>query len=141
MNYLLDTNVVSELIAREPNQKVVGWIDSLEPETVYLSVITIGELRKGVEKLAPSRRKAQLTHWLTSDLLLRFTNEIVNITTDVVLVWGELTGRLERDGKPMPAIDSLIAASVVEGKFTLVTRNEDDFQHAGIPVINPWELP
>src|SRR5689334_3941120 len=141
MNYLLDTNVVSELIAREPNQKVVGWIDSLEPETVYLSVITIGELRKGVEKLAPSRRKDQLTHWLTSDLLLRFTNKIVNITTDVVLVWGELTGRLERDGKPMPAIDSLIAASVVEGKFTLVTRNEDDFQHAGIPVINPWELP
>jgi tRNA(fMet)-specific endonuclease VapC len=141
MNYMLDTNVLSELIAREPNQKVVDWIDNLDPETVYLSVITIGELRKGIEKLAPSRRKDQLTHWLTSDLLLRFANKIVDITTDVMLVWGELTGRLERDGTPMPAIDSLIAASVLEGKFTLVTRNEDDFQNAGIPAMNPWELP
>ena len=141
MNYLLDTNVISELIAREPNQKVADWIDSLDPETVYLSAITIGELRKGIEKVAPSRRKDQLTHWLASDLLLRFADKIVPITTDVMLVWGELTGRLEREGRPLPAIDSLIAASVLEGKFTLITRNEDDFQYAGIPLLNPWNLP
>jgi len=141
MNYLLDTNVITELIAREPNQRVVGWIDSLDPESVYLSVITIGELRKGIEKLAPSRRKDQLALWLTSDLLLRFADKIVSITTGVMLVWGELAGRLEREGKPMPAINSLIVASVLEGKLTLVTGNKDDFQHAGIPVVNPWELP
>lgn len=141
MNYVLDTNVISELIARQPNQKVVEWIDSLDPENVFLSVITIGELRKGIEKLAPSRRKDDLTLWLMSDLLLRFADKIVDITTQVMLVWGELTGRLERDGKSMSAIDSLIAASVLEGKFTLVTRNEDDFQHVGILVINPWKLP
>jgi tRNA(fMet)-specific endonuclease VapC len=141
MNYLLDTNVISELIAREPNQKVVDWIDSLDPETVYLSVITIGELRKGTEKLASSRRKDQLTTWLASDLLRRFADKMVAITIDVMLVWGELTRRLERDGKPIAAIDSLIAASVLEGQYTLVTRNEDDFQHTGVPIINPWKLP
>jgi len=138
---VLDTNVISELIAREPNQKVVDWIDSLDPETVYLSVITIGELRKGIEKLASSRRKDQLTTWLASDLLRRFADKMVAITIDVMLVWGELTGRLERDGKPIAAIDSLIAASVLEGQYTLVTRNEDDFQHTDVPIINPWKLP
>lgn len=141
MNYVLDTNVISELIARQPNRTVVDWVDSLDPERVYLSVITIGELRKGIEKLAFSRRKDELTQWLTSDLQLRFAGKIIDITTNVMLAWGELTGRLEREGKSMLAIDSLIAASVLEGKFTLATRNEDDFQHAGIPLINPWKLP
>lgn len=140
MNYLLDTNVISELIGRAPNQQVVDWIDSLVPETVYLSVITIGELRKGIEKLAPSRRKDDLTIWLESDLLLRFIDKVVNITVDVMLVWGELTGRLEREGKTIAAIDSLIAASVLEGNYTLVTRNETDFQFTGVPLVNPWKL-
>ena len=140
MNYLLDTNVISELIARGPNQKVVDWVDQLAPETVYLSVITIGELRKGIEKLAPSRRKDELTVWLESDLLLRFVDKVVNITVDVMLVWGELTGRLEREGKPIAAIDSLIAASVLEGNYTLVTRNELDFQFTGVSLVNPWKL-
>jgi len=140
MNYLLDTNVISELIARVPNQKVVDWIDSLGPETVYLSVITIGELRKGIEKLAPSRRKDELTVWLENTLLLRFVEQLVTITVDVMLVWGELTGRLEREGKPIAAIDSLIAASALEGNYALVTRNEDDFQFTGVPLINPWKL-
>jgi tRNA(fMet)-specific endonuclease VapC len=141
MKYLLDTNVISELIARKPNQQIVDWIDSLDPETVYLSVITIGELRKGIEKLAPSRRKDELTLWLETDLLLRFAEKLVDITIDVMLVWGELTGRLERQGKTMAAIDSLIAASVLEGKYTLVTRNEDDFQDTGVPLVNLWKLP
>jgi tRNA(fMet)-specific endonuclease VapC len=141
MNYLLETNVISELIAREPNQNVVDWIDSLDPETVYLSVITIGELRKGIEKLVRSRRKDQLTVWLENDLLLRFADKIVAITTDVMLVWGDLTGRLERDGKPIAAIDSLLAATALQGKYTLVTRNEEDFQHTGVSILNPWKLP
>ena len=138
MNYVLDTNVISELVARTPNQQVINWIDSLDPDAVYLSVITIGELRKGIEKLPPSRRKDELTTWLDQDLLRRFAGHIVDITTDVMLVWGELTGRLERDGKPIAAIDSLIAASALEGTYTLVTRNEADFQHTGVVIINPW---
>jgi len=140
MSYLLDTNVISELIARKPNQKVVDWIDSLDPETIYLSVITIGEIRKGIEKIAPSHRKDQLTAWLETDLLLRFAEKIVDITISVVLVWGELTGRMERDGTPIAAIDSLIAASVLAENHILVTRNEDDFRATGVPIVNPWKL-
>lgn len=140
MNYLLDTNVISELIARAPNQPVLDWIDSLDPDSVYLSAITIGELRKAIEKLPPSPRKDDLTRWLTSDLLLRFADHIVDLTVDVLLAWGELTGRLEREGTPMPAIDSLIAASVIAGQFTLVTRNEADFRHTHIRLVNPWKI-
>jgi len=140
MKYLLDTNVISELIARSPNQSVVDWIDSLDPEAVFLSVITVGELRKGIEKLASSRRKDELTQWLESVLLLRFAEKWVDITIDVMLVWGELTGRLEREGRPIAAMDSLLAASVLEGNYTLVTRNEQDFQHTGVALVNPWKL-
>lgn len=141
MRYLLDTNVISELIAREPDQHVIDWIDALDPTSIYLSVITIGELRKGIEKLPPSRRKDELTVWLTGNLLIRFADHIVDLTVDVLIAWGVLSGRLERDGTPMPAIDSLIAASVIAGHYTLVTRNEDDFRYANIPLINPWKAP
>lgn len=140
MKYLLDTNVISELISRQPNEKVVAWVDALDAADVYLSVLTVGELRKGIEKLPPSRRKEEISAWLNSDLLPRFAGNLVEISADVALVWGELTGRLEREGRPMPAIDSLIAASALAVKFTLVTRNEADFQDVGISIINPWTL-
>src|SRR5262245_48249635 len=107
MNYLLDTNVISELIAKQPNPQVVSWIDSLDPAMIYLSVITIGEIRKGIEKLPSSTRKEHLSAWLTNELLLRFDGRIAAITTEVMLVWGELTGRLENAGHPLAAIDSL----------------------------------
>ena len=138
MNYLLDTNVISELIAKQPNAKVVDWIDSVDPTAIYLSVITIGEIRKGIEKLPPSQRRDTLNGWLETDLLSRFQGQIVAITTDVMFVWGALLARLEREGRPIAAIDSLIAASVLQGGYTLVTRNEDDFQHTGVTVVNPW---
>jgi toxin FitB len=138
MSYLFDTNVISELIAKQPNQKVVEWIDGLDPNTVYLSVITIGEIRKGIEKLAASQRRTTLTDWLTHDLLVRFDGRIAAITTDVMLIWGELTGRMENAGHPISAIDSLIAAIALLGNYRLVTRNTVDFQHTGVTMINPW---
>jgi toxin FitB len=138
MNYLFDTNVISELIAKQPNQKVIDWIDRLDANSVYLSVITIGEIRKGIEKLAPSQRRTTLTAWLTHDLLVRFDGRIAAITTDVILIWGELTGRMENAGHPIAAIDSLIAAIALAGNYRLVTRNTVDFQHTGVTVINPW---
>jgi tRNA(fMet)-specific endonuclease VapC len=139
MIYLLDTNVISELIARQPHPHVVQWIDSLDPNSIYLSVITIGELRRGIEKLPDSRRKATLQDWLHEDLLLRFSGRILAIDTEVMLTWGELIGRLEQAGKPLPAIDSLIAALALYHQCSLVTRNEDDFKETGIMIVNPWK--
>src|SRR5512134_1925621 len=99
MNYLLDTNVISELISKKPNAKVLEWLDHLDPNSIYLSVVTIGEIRKGIQKLPPSKRKDAVTQWLEGDLLLRFQERILEITVEVMLVWGELTGRLENEGR------------------------------------------
>jgi predicted nucleic acid-binding protein len=138
MNYILDTNVISELVAAHPDDNVTHWIDTVDPERVFLSVITIGELKRGIEKLADSRRKGQLDRWLNEDLLVRFQDHLLAIDVDVMLAWGDLTARLEAIGKPVPAIDSLIAASAAQSGFTLVTRNVADFAHTGISVFNPW---
>jgi tRNA(fMet)-specific endonuclease VapC len=139
MNYLLDTNVISELIARQPNQKILDWLDSLDPSTLYLSVVTIGEIRKGIEKLPPSKRKDAIRAWLETDLLLRFQGNILDISVDIMLSWGELTGRLENAGTPIAALDALIAATALHGRFRLVTRNDSDFQHTGVTIENPWK--
>lgn len=139
MKYLLDTNVISELVAKKPNPRVVQWIDGLDPNSVYLSVITIGELRKGIEKLPNSQRKQTLRDWLNDDLLIRFSGRILILDIDVMLMWGVLTGQLERTGKPLSAIDSLIAALALHHTCSLVTRNEDDFKNTGVPIINPWK--
>jgi len=138
MNYLLDTCVISELIARKPNPRVVAWVDSVDESRLYLSVIAIGEIRKGIEKLTNAERRAELREWLDNELLVRFAGRIVALDVGVMLRWGELVGSLERAGQMMPAMDSLIAATALHGGLGLVTRNEEDFQHAGVTIVNPW---
>jgi toxin FitB len=138
MRYLLDTNVISELVAKQPSVRVAEWIDTRDPQSIYLSVITIGEIRKGIEKLPDSHRKAMLHAWLVDDLFIRFSGRILPIDVEVMLTWGVLTGRLDRAGKPLPAIDSLIAALALHHSCNLVIRNEDDFKAVGITIINPW---
>lgn len=138
MRFLLDTCVVSELVARQPDRGVVQWIDSMDEDKLFLSTITIGEIKKGIEKLPTSSRRSALAEWLEDELLTRFRDRILPIDTPVMLVWGRLTADLEKQGTPMPAIDSLIAATALQGKLNLVTRNEDDFAHCGVAVINPW---
>jgi predicted nucleic acid-binding protein len=138
MKALLDTCVISELISKRPNPKVVEYVDSLDLEDVYLSVITIGEIVKGIEKLSKSRRKQDLQAWLKDDLLVRFEGNIVALDTDVLIEWGTLTARLESAGKTMPAIDSLIAATALAKKMILVTRNISDFEATTVDIVNPW---
>jgi len=140
VNYLLDTNVISELIARQPQERVVQWVDAQEPTRLYLSVITIGEIQKGITKLPASARKETLHAWLQSDLLLRFDGRILELSVAAMLRWGSLTGRLEQEGRPLSALDGLIAALALHSGYTLVTRNEQDFKDTGVPVINPWRL-
>ena len=139
MRFLLDTCVISELVAMQPDPDVVQWVDGIDEERLYLSAITIGEIKKGIERLPDSRRRSTLVEWLEGDLLIRFEDRILPIDTRVMLVWGELTADLEQKGRTMPAIDSLIAAIALQGGLSLVTRNEDDFANSGVALINPWE--
>ena len=138
MRYLLDTNVVSELIAREPNPRVVRWVDDLDPHGVYLSVVTVGELQKGIEKLPDSRRKTDLRGWLEGDLLVRFDGRMLVLDVGAMLAWGAMMGRLKRAGRPLPAMNSIIAALALHHDCTLATRNEADFEGTGVRVANSW---
>ena len=139
MKALLDTCVISELVSKRPNSSVVEFVDSLDPEDVFLSVITIGEIVKGIEKLPKSRRKTDLHNWLKEDLLVRFEGNILALDTDILIEWGALTARLESTRKTMPAIDSLIAATALSKKMTLVTRNVSDFEETNAEMVNPWD--
>jgi len=138
MTYLLDTCVISELVAKRPNPSVVTWIDTQIPTDLHLSVITIGEIAKGTSKLAPSRRKDNLTTWLNQTLPNRFRERILGIDTATMMLWGDMVGRLEKQGTPMPLLDSLIAAIAIQNSLRLVTRNIDDFAATGIVMLNPW---
>ena len=139
MNYILDTNVISELVAVRPNPKVVDWIQTVDPDHIFLSVIAIGEIKKGIEKLPEADRKATLERWLQEDLLEQFENQILNIDHQTMLVWGKLVAQLETIGRPISAIDSLLAATALQWSYTLVTRNLSHFQWTGIALLNPWE--
>jgi tRNA(fMet)-specific endonuclease VapC len=138
MNYLLDTCVVSDIISRHPSRQVKDWFDSVPETRLYISVITVGEIRKGIEQLPDSQRRSELEAWLHDRILPRFWQRLVPLDTTVILKWGVMVGRLERQGRPMPAMDSLIAASALHNGLTLATRNESDFAQTGVEVVNPW---
>lgn len=138
MKYLLDTCVISELVSKQPHAQVVTWVDSLEDERTFLSVLTIGEIKRGVAKLPDSKRKTQLQTWLHNDLLIRFQGRILPLDTQTLLNWGTLVANLEQKGRTLPAIDSLIAALALTHTLHLVTRNEKDFIHTSVSIHNPW---
>ena len=139
MNYLLDTCVISELIKPRPSQKVVTWIDSIEEEKLYISVITIGEFEKGISKLPTSSKKDRISDWLNEDLLIRFKGRILDLDVNTLIKWGQIVANLENQGRKIPAVDSLIAATVLQYDLCLVTRNIQDFQNCSIKILNPWE--
>lgn len=138
MKYLLDTCVVSELVRKTPDPQVVAWVDSLHEAETYLSAITIGEIKRGVERLPPSERRHAVLDWLEHDLLARFDRRILPVDAMVALTWGQLVARLDREGRPMPAFDSLIAATALNGGLILATRNVDSFSSTGVTLLNPW---
>ena len=139
MKYLLDTCVILELVTKYPRPQVVDFVDALDSDDVYLSVITIGEIAKGIEKLPKSKRKQELNAWLKEDLLVRFDRKIIPLDTEVLMQWGILIARLELSGTTLPAVDSLIAATTLTHKLTLVTRNVDDIRGTDMEIVNPWE--
>ena len=136
MNYLLDTCVISELVKPSPDANVIDWLNSTSTEQLYLSVITIGEVRKGLTKLPDSKRKDLLTNWLNS-LLEDYQNRIYPIDLTVAENWGVIQGKAEKKGTPMSSIDSLISAIAYTHNLVLVTRNVRDFEASNLPIQNP----
>ena len=137
MNYLLDTCVISELVKPSPDTNVIDWLGNTPSERLYLSVITIGEVRKGLTKLSDSKRKDLLANWLNS-LLEDYNNRIYPINLTVAENWGIIQGKAEKKGTPMASIDSLIAATAYTYNLVLVTRNVRDFEASNLPLRNPW---
>ena len=141
MKYLLDTNIISEFVSKKPNQKVLDYVNSLDENDIYLSVITIGEIRFGIEKLDKkyqSKKIEMLSRWLNNELMQRFEGRIVDIDNEIMLQWGEINGQLQKRGRPMPIMDSLIASSCLAKEFVLITRNSKDFYGFKIEMVNPF---
>ena len=138
MSYLLDTCVISEHVSVRPSPEVLEWMANVETTRLFLSALTIGEIKRGIVRLPASKRRSTLESWLEQDLSLRFHGRILPLDMPVMLTWGQLVGELEGKGRPLPAIDSLIAATALHYQLRLVTRNEKDFANTGVNVLNPW---
>jgi predicted nucleic acid-binding protein len=139
LKYLLDTCVISELVRKSPEPKVVNWINRNDEGDFYLSVLTLGEIQKGISRLTDKKRRESFQHWLDTDLKERFSGRILPVSKDVALSWGVILGEAEAKGKTVPAIDGLLAATAIAHNLTLVTRNIKDVSPTGVRYINPWD--
>ncbi|MGD0269199.1 MAG: type II toxin-antitoxin system VapC family toxin [Candidatus Sulfotelmatobacter sp.] len=137
--YLLDTNIPSEFSRDRPNPRVVEWLKVQPVTTLFLSAVTIGEIRKGLTVLPPGRRRSDLETWFHADLLTWFRSRILSVTHAVADRWGVLDGQCQLKGTPLNTADGMIAATAIEHGLTVVTRNVKDFAGLGVAVFNPWE--
>ena len=135
MSYLVDINVLSELRRKSPNPTVLQWFKDRPASTLFLSVLTLGEIRKGIETISQVDRRQVLIDWLETDLAAFFTGRILAVDVAVADRWGRLVAGA---GRPLPAIDSLLAAIALEHDLVLVTRNTKGFESLGVSLINPW---
>lgn len=137
MSYLIDTNVISETLKPDPNKAVVEWFRSVNKDYLYVSVLTIGEIRKGIEKLESSNKKTKLVMWLEQELPSWFEDRVLSIDAEVAERWGYI---LAKSKVNTPAIDSLIAATALVHNLKVVTRNTKDFNmFPDLEVLNLWE--
>ena len=135
MSFLIDTCALSELTRKDPAPLVTEWFDGTPAESLHVSVLSFGEIRRGVERLPDSRRRSRISAWLENELPAWFENRVLPIDGSIADEWGRLTARLKN---PLPAIDGLIAATALCRRLTVVTRNESDFAPAGVAILNPW---
>lgn len=137
--FLLDTNCISEMVRPRPDQHVVEWVEAAEETLLYLSVLTLGEIRKGLAALMQSKRRTRLEAWLEVELQARFAGRILDVDTAVANRWGWLSAEAKRAGKALSVIDGLLAATALEHNLTIVSRNVSDFSSSRVPVLNPWQ--
>jgi predicted nucleic acid-binding protein len=135
MSYLLDTNVVSETIRHSPNKALIAWLEQIPGEELFISVLTLGEIRKGLEALTDRKRREKLRVWLDHELVRWFEGRVLPVDILVADRWGRLLAEV---GRSVPTIDSLLAATALHHDLTLVTRNAKDFEYPGLEVINPY---
>ena len=135
MSYLLDTNIISETIRSNPNKALISWLDKSPGEALFVSVLSLGEIRKGIEALSDRRRREKLRIWLEHDLPAWFEGRVLPVDLAVADRWGRLLADTRR---PVPTIDSLLAATALHHELRLVTRNSGDFVYPGLEVINPF---
>lgn len=138
VRYLIDTCVISELAKSAPSQRVKAWATENDEGSFYLSVLTFGELHKGIARLTSSRKRERLHLWVEHDLKERFRNRVLDIDSRIAKAWGEIQGRSEANGRPMRGIDSLVAATGVAHELTVVTRNTAEMEQSGVLLLNPW---
>lgn len=139
MSFLLDTCALSDPTHPRPNSGLRKWFENTPESATYISVLSIGEIRKGLERLETSPKAARIGAWLDHKLMPRFDRRLLDVDLEVCNVWGSVCGNLSRRGRPQPVIDSLIAATALVHGLTLVTRNVKDFADFDIKVVNPWK--
>jgi len=138
--FLIDTNVLSEYNRPEgPDSGVKRWLEATDRRSQHVSILTLAEIQKGIELLAESKRRTQLEQWLAHDLEAWFSGRILPVNRRVAMRWASLAAQGSRTGRPLPTVDSLIAATALSYELTIVTRNTKDFEGTGATTINPWE--
>ncbi|KAF0243097.1 MAG: PilT domain-containing [Planctomycetota bacterium] len=141
MNYLLDTCVISEGVRRRPDRHVSAWQASIPQERQFLSVLTLGEIQKGISRLNDPTRSNRLKQWLDVDVRRRFAGRVLALDEETLLAWGDLEGAAEKRGRPLPVTDALLAATALVHHLTFVTRDSADFSATGVSVLDPWKVP
>jgi len=138
VSFLLDTNVISEGAKPYPDPGVMDWLGSVDEDQLFLSIITLAELRHGIERLEDGRRKSALDHWLTDQLPARFDNRLLLADAGTADHWGRIVARSQAGGRPIGAMDAFLAAIAEQHQLTLVTRNISDFGATGVRLFDPW---
>jgi len=139
MNYLFDTCIISEVIRPRPAPAVLAWLERIPNERIYLSVLTLGELQKGILKVTDVRKARRLQTWFDNEISERFKDHLLAVDADVAQEWGRLCSEAERGGHPRPIMDAFLAATAIVHHLTLVTRNTNDFAFTRVSLFNPWE--
>ena len=137
MSFLLDTNAVSEWVKPRPNPGLIKWMESADEDRIFISVISLAEIRYGVERMAAGRRRSRLEQWLRDELPLRFEGRMLSVDIKVAEAWGKTVSRSEAAGSPIGAMDAFLAATADLYQLTLVTRNVSDFPLLK-SILNPW---
>src|SRR5258708_21157202 len=137
MSFLLDTNAVSEWVKQQPNAGVIAWMEAADEDRIFISVVSLAELRYGVERMPTGRRRSRLEQWLRNELPLRFESRILPVDTEVAEAWGKIVSRSEAAGRPIGAMNAFLAATAETHQMTLATRSVSDFPFFK-SVLSPW---